>query len=159
MIKQFLEVHNSARKAVGVPPLKWEPLLATYARIYSNQQRHGCTLVHSTALTFGENVFIGQGHRWTAQDAAAAWMAEKQFYHYPRTTHAPGPTAPTTPRLCGAPPSGWGAPRSFVTMVAASSLASIIHPGTMLDPGHTNFLQLKSKFVAIDVKKKLWLSI
>ncbi|XP_058068587.1 pathogenesis-related protein PR-1-like [Magnolia sinica] len=82
LIEQFMEAHNSARKTVGVPPLRWEPLLATYARVYSNQRRHDCELVHSPAYTFGENIFIGQGRRWTAKDAVAAWVAEKQWYHY-----------------------------------------------------------------------------
>ncbi|KAJ8634534.1 hypothetical protein MRB53_008801 [Persea americana] len=82
MIKQFIEAHNIARKAVGVPPLIWEPLLAKFARIYLNQRRHDCALEHSTGLAFGENIIIGQGRRWTAQDAINAWVAENQFYHY-----------------------------------------------------------------------------
>ncbi|KAG9456173.1 hypothetical protein H6P81_000681 [Aristolochia fimbriata] len=82
MIRQFLDGHNSARKEVGVPPLKWDPLLARYARVYSNQRRRDCRLVHSTALVYGENIFWGQGRKWTAGDAVAAWVAEKDFYHY-----------------------------------------------------------------------------
>ena len=34
LINQFLVVHHNARKAVGVPPLKWEPLLANFAHAY-----------------------------------------------------------------------------------------------------------------------------
>ncbi|KAG9456208.1 hypothetical protein H6P81_000716 [Aristolochia fimbriata] len=79
MIQQFLDGHNRARKAVGVPPLVWEPLLATYARVYSNQRRHDCRLVHSPALVFGENIFWGQGRRWSAKDAVDAWVAEKRL--------------------------------------------------------------------------------
>ncbi|RWR82634.1 pathogenesis-related protein PR-1 type-like protein [Cinnamomum micranthum f. kanehirae] len=82
MINQFLDAHNTARKAVGVPPLKWEPLLANFAHAYSNQRRHDCALVHSTAMAYGENIFIGQGRLWSANDAVAAWVAEKQFYDY-----------------------------------------------------------------------------
>lgn len=82
LINQFLDAHNSARKALGVPPLKWVPLLATFARVYLNQRRHDCALVHSTALAFGENIFIGHGRQWSAKDAGAAWAAEKQFYDY-----------------------------------------------------------------------------
>lgn len=66
LINQLLDAHNSARKALRVPPLKWEPLLATFARVNSNQRRHDCALVHSTALAFGENIFIGQGRQWSA---------------------------------------------------------------------------------------------
>ncbi|XP_058114350.1 pathogenesis-related protein PR-1-like [Magnolia sinica] len=86
IIAQFIDGHNSARRAVGVPPLKWEPLLARYARVYSNERRKDCALVHSPGYGFGENIFWGQGHRWTAKDAVDAWAAEKQFYHYSDNT-------------------------------------------------------------------------
>ncbi|XP_077237100.1 pathogenesis-related protein PR-1 type-like [Tasmannia lanceolata] len=86
MIKEFLDGHNNARNAVGVPPLKWDPMLATYARVYSNERRHDCRLVHSPSFVFGENIFWGQGHDWSAKDAVAAWVAEKQFYHYDTNT-------------------------------------------------------------------------
>ncbi|KAK9278052.1 hypothetical protein L1049_027610 [Liquidambar formosana] len=82
-INQVLDGHNSARKAVGVPPLQWEPLLATYARVYSsNERRKDCKLVHSPGYGFGENLFWGKGSRWTAEDAVAAWVAERQWYHH-----------------------------------------------------------------------------
>ncbi|RWR75250.1 pathogenesis-related protein 1C [Cinnamomum micranthum f. kanehirae] len=82
MIKQFVDGHNNARRAVGVPPLKWEPLLARFARVYANERRRDCKLVHSPGYAFGENIFWGEGHRWSAKDAVSAWVAEKQFYHY-----------------------------------------------------------------------------
>ncbi|CAO2823528.1 unnamed protein product [Amaranthus hypochondriacus] len=81
-INQVLESHNAARNSVGVVPLKWENLLATYARIYSSRQlRKDCKLIHSTGK-FGENLFWGQGKRWMATDAVAAWVAEKKWYNY-----------------------------------------------------------------------------
>ncbi|KAJ8634536.1 hypothetical protein MRB53_008803 [Persea americana] len=82
MIQQFVDGHNRARRAVGVPPLKWEPMLARYARVYSNERRGDCALKHSPGYGFGENIFMGEGHRWTAKDAVDGWVAEKQFYHY-----------------------------------------------------------------------------
>ncbi|KAJ8641106.1 hypothetical protein MRB53_017800 [Persea americana] len=110
---------------MGAPPSH-----ATFARVYSNQGRHDCALVHSTALAFGENIFIGQGQQWSTKDVVAAWVVEKQFYDY-SSNACSAPTAPTTPRSCGTPQSAWGVPRSSVTMAAAISLASIIPQGTM----------------------------
>ncbi|KAF5199828.1 Pathogenesis-related protein [Thalictrum thalictroides] len=78
----MLDGHNSARKAVGVPPLKWNSKLATYARVYSNQRRKDCKLIHSPGYGFGETLFWGQGKKWTAKDAVIAWVAEKKWYHY-----------------------------------------------------------------------------
>ncbi|XP_021742938.1 pathogenesis-related protein PR-1-like [Chenopodium quinoa] len=81
-INEVLDGHNAARKAVGVPPLRWENLLAKYAQIYSSRQRRqDCKLIHSTS-PFGENLFWGSGKRWTAKDAVAAWVDEKQWYDY-----------------------------------------------------------------------------
>ncbi|XP_030535702.1 pathogenesis-related protein PRB1-3-like [Rhodamnia argentea] len=82
MIREFLDGHNAARKAVGVPLLAWDASLATYARAYANQRRADCRLVHSPGYAFGENLFWGQGGRWSAGDATAAWVAEKRWYHY-----------------------------------------------------------------------------
>ncbi|OVA13050.1 Allergen V5/Tpx-1-related [Macleaya cordata] len=78
--------HNNARKTVGVPPLEWDILLTRYARVYSDQRRHDCKLIHSPSEGFGENLFWGQGRHWNATDAVAAWVAEKQWYNYDRNT-------------------------------------------------------------------------
>ncbi|KAL5974101.1 hypothetical protein ACLOJK_030764 [Asimina triloba] len=79
---QFIEGHNSARRAVGVPPVEWEPLLARFARVYSNERRKDCALQHSPGFAFGENIFWGRGRGWTAKDAVNAWVGEKRFYDY-----------------------------------------------------------------------------
>ncbi|MQL85210.1 hypothetical protein Taro_017724 [Colocasia esculenta] len=61
---QFLAGHNAARQVVGVPPLQWDKQLTKYARVYANQRRRDCNLVHSPGYAFGENIFWGMGHRW-----------------------------------------------------------------------------------------------
>ncbi|KAG9456207.1 hypothetical protein H6P81_000715 [Aristolochia fimbriata] len=86
VIEQFIDGHNAARRAVGVPPLVWEPMLARYARVYSNERRSDCKLVHSPGYTFGENIFWGQGRHWSAKDAVDAWVAERKIYHHGNNT-------------------------------------------------------------------------
>ncbi|KAM0943285.1 putative CAP domain-containing protein [Dioscorea sansibarensis] len=44
---QFMASHNTARQVVGVPPLVWDTSLATFARVYANQRRKDCLLIHS----------------------------------------------------------------------------------------------------------------
>ena len=85
-VSQFVNAHNAARQAVGVPPLAWDAKLARYARAYANQRRHDCLLVHSPGEAYGENIFWGQGRRWSATDVVASWVAEKQWYHYDTNT-------------------------------------------------------------------------
>ncbi|XXG64431.1 hypothetical protein AAC387_Pa05g2387 [Persea americana] len=48
LINRFLDAHNSARKAFGVPPLKWEPLLATPPSLVSTQTSDDMTASWST---------------------------------------------------------------------------------------------------------------
>ena len=38
-IQGFLVPQNEARKQVGVPPLKWDVKLTTYARTYARERR------------------------------------------------------------------------------------------------------------------------
>ncbi|XP_039130229.1 pathogenesis-related protein PR-1-like [Dioscorea cayenensis subsp. rotundata] len=79
---QFMASHNAARQVVGVPPLVWDTGLTTFARVYANQRRKDCSLIHSPGYAYGENIFWGKGRRWSATDVVASWVAEKQWYHY-----------------------------------------------------------------------------
>lgn len=102
---QFMASHNAARQVVGVPPLVWDTGLTTFARVYANQRRKDCSLIHSPGYVYmslyiyqtleknfngrkwfryayGENIFWGKGRRWSATDVVASWVAEKQWYHY-----------------------------------------------------------------------------
>ncbi|KAF9615165.1 hypothetical protein IFM89_022226 [Coptis chinensis] len=81
-----MDGHNSAREIVGVPPLEYEPLLARYARVYSNERRQDCKLIHSPGYGFGENLFWGQGLGWSAKNVVDAWVNEKKWYNYENNT-------------------------------------------------------------------------
>ncbi|KAJ0965606.1 hypothetical protein J5N97_026744 [Dioscorea zingiberensis] len=92
-ISQFITSHNAARRVIGVPPLSWDSKLATFARVYANQRRKDCLLIHSPGeyrYAYGENIFWGKGRRWIATDVVASWVAEKQWYHY-NTNSCSGP--------------------------------------------------------------------
>ncbi|WOL06482.1 pathogenesis-related protein 1-like [Canna indica] len=85
-ISQFVASHNAARRLVGVPPLEWDAKLARFAKAYAGQRRGDCRLVHSPGYAYGENIFWGQGRRWSVPDAVAKWVKEKQWYHYDKNS-------------------------------------------------------------------------
>ncbi|KAK4415263.1 Pathogenesis-related protein PR-1 [Sesamum alatum] len=79
--QQFLSVQNAARAALKLPPLVWDQKIARYAAWYANQRWADCELEHSNG-PYGENIFWGSGNRWTAAQAAAAWVSERRGYNY-----------------------------------------------------------------------------
>ena len=89
-VASFLKVHNEARKAVGVPPLKWSPDLATYAQAWANHLASGGgTLVHRTGSPYGENLAGGRGGAASPTRAAEYWLSERNDYrHGPFGTQA-----------------------------------------------------------------------
>ncbi|KVI01388.1 pathogenesis-related protein PR-1-like [Cynara cardunculus var. scolymus] len=81
IITDFISLQNQARAALRVPPLTWDPQLARYANLYASQRRQDCLLKHSNG-PYGENIFWGSGDGWNPAQAAAAWLAERQWYTY-----------------------------------------------------------------------------
>lgn len=80
---QFLYPQNAARAATGLPPLRWDEGVASYARSYAESRRGDCALVHSSG-PYGENLFWGSGGDggWTPAQAVGAWLAERPRYDY-----------------------------------------------------------------------------
>jgi len=87
--QDFVDLHNSARAAVGVGPVSWDDAVAAYAQNYADQRIGDCQLVHSGG-PYGENLFWGSGRDYSAADAVNAWVAEKQYYDYDSNTCASG---------------------------------------------------------------------
>ncbi|KAI3427612.1 SCP domain-containing protein, partial [Psidium guajava] len=77
--------HNAVRAKHNLPPLKWSTSLEDYAKWYASRRRGDCTLIHSTS-DYGENIFWGQGRRWTPKEAVTAWAAEEAYYNYNSNT-------------------------------------------------------------------------
>ncbi|XP_015694938.1 pathogenesis-related protein PRB1-2-like [Oryza brachyantha] len=87
--KDFVDLHNAARAAVGVGPVTWDAKVAEYAAGYARQRAGDCKMVHSGGKNgaYGENLWWGSaGRAWTAADAVTksdfAWVKEKQWYHH-----------------------------------------------------------------------------
>nr|AWV55781.1 pathogenesis-related protein PR1-RK isoform 5 [Triticum urartu] len=77
----FADLQNAARADVGVAPLAWDDTLAGYAQRYAGERKGDCKLVHSDG-PYGESIFWGnKGGNWTASDAVALWVQEKQYYN------------------------------------------------------------------------------
>ncbi|OIV91603.1 hypothetical protein TanjilG_09015 [Lupinus angustifolius] len=78
--KDFLEVHNQARKEVGVGPLSWNKTLEAYAQNYANGRVKDCQMEHSNG-PYGENLAEGYGDM-KGSDAVKFWLTEKPNYNY-----------------------------------------------------------------------------
>lgn len=93
--QDYLDLHNEARRAVGVGPVTWDNTVAAWAQNYANQRRGDCVLRHSpSGRPYGENLFGGTGADWSARDAVRSWVSEKQYYNHGSNSCAPG-------KVCG----------------------------------------------------------
>ncbi|XP_004289699.1 PREDICTED: pathogenesis-related protein 1-like [Fragaria vesca subsp. vesca] len=90
--QDYLNAHNSARAAVGVGGLTWDPNLAAYAQRYANSHYGDCNLVHSNG-PYGENLAKSSGDL-SGTSAVNLWVGEKAYYNYNSNTCASG-------RVCG----------------------------------------------------------
>ncbi|XP_042495604.1 STS14 protein [Macadamia integrifolia] len=90
--EEFLEEHNQARAAVGVPPLQWSPSLATLTSRLVRYQRNkkGCGFaVLSHRGKYGANQLWASGFVVTPRAAVQAWVKEKDYYNYTNNSCAP----------------------------------------------------------------------
>ncbi|KAJ0963339.1 hypothetical protein J5N97_028461 [Dioscorea zingiberensis] len=102
----IVEAHNSARSDVGVDLVIWDDIVAAYAKNYANKRASqgrisipgasDCDLIHSNSgsYKFGENIYGGSGADYSAVDAVALWVSEKQYYDYNTNSCADG-------KVCG----------------------------------------------------------
>lgn len=85
-VKDALEVHNKARKEVGVPALKWSNELAAYAQEWADYlAKKKCDLEHRPSVgkwkqLYGENIFWGSSSNYTIKDACEDWLEEKKDF-------------------------------------------------------------------------------
>ncbi|KAL5557202.1 hypothetical protein UlMin_039438 [Ulmus minor] len=82
--REYLEAHNQARSAVGVPPLKWSEALAKSSSLLARYQRNNneCQFANSTGSKYGINQLYAGGQTVTPRMAVDNWVAEKQYYNH-----------------------------------------------------------------------------
>lgn len=79
-----LEIHNNARKAVGVPPLFWSNQLAAEAQAYAEILARKGAFEHSKSGD-GENLYWYSATSTTpCSDASESWLEEINDYHHGR---------------------------------------------------------------------------
>lgn len=79
----LLAEHNRERLALGVPPLAWDPLLASAAAAYARQLTVVGALHHSSRknrLGQGENLWMGTRGAFSPVQMVASWASEKRAY-------------------------------------------------------------------------------
>jgi hypothetical protein len=98
-VNTILEIHNSERAAVGVPPLVWSDSLAASAQTWAEHVATINEMVHSTGQPYGENI-AGFTHGCglsslvppldynkvvcpgdTLRTMVMSWVNEKTLYH------------------------------------------------------------------------------
>jgi pathogenesis-related protein 1 len=90
-IEAILEVHNEARAEVGVPPLKWNCNIASFAQNYINQGIWG----HNPNTSYGENLAaLGDMRASVGLEGPKMWYAEKSGWNNNTRKCAPG-------KVCG----------------------------------------------------------
>ncbi|XP_062183845.1 pathogenesis-related protein PRMS-like [Phragmites australis] len=81
--QQFLQAHNEARAAAGVPPLAWNATLQLDAMRYAKELRTRCNahplVAWGTDGVYGLNLFKGTGRQPTAE-AVESWVGEGHWY-------------------------------------------------------------------------------
>ena len=79
--QEALDIHNQARRDVGVGPLEWSADLSRYAQQWADSlvASGGCGLKHRDAGAYGENLAGGSGPL-TALGASRMWHSEKKGY-------------------------------------------------------------------------------
>jgi uncharacterized protein YkwD len=83
--KKALEIHNAARKKVGVPALQWSPELARYAQAWAEElAATKCDLDHRPKSgkwkqLYGENLYWSSDAA-TVMDACNSWMEEQKDF-------------------------------------------------------------------------------
>lgn len=81
--QRILNAHNIERAAVGVPPLRWDPLLASAAAAYGPSLDALGRLQHSPRATRPgqrENLWMGSRGAYSVEQMVGSWSAEKRFY-------------------------------------------------------------------------------
>ncbi|WP_082836022.1 CAP family protein [Croceicoccus bisphenolivorans] len=81
--ERLLEAHNSERRRMGVPELRWSPKLAAQAQAYARKLSKGNSLVHASNAErggAGENLWAGRAGFYTAEEMIEGMIDEKRHF-------------------------------------------------------------------------------
>lgn len=79
--QRLLDLHNAARREVGVPPLVWSSALADQARTWGQSLLASERFEHDSRRGFmGENLWSGWGHPYPLERMVADWTDERAAY-------------------------------------------------------------------------------
>ena len=80
----MMQRHNSARRAVGQPALRWNDQLAADAKRYAGQLARTRVFKHSReprgATPQGENLWMGSSGYFSYDEMAGSWIDEKRWF-------------------------------------------------------------------------------
>jgi hypothetical protein len=76
-----LSIHNRERALVGVPALVWSDQLAAGAQTWADHLATINEMVHSTDMSYGENLAGKRTGGDTVPTMVESWVAEKKDYH------------------------------------------------------------------------------
>lgn len=80
---RLLAAHNRERAAVGVPLLRWDPMLAASAASYGPALAAMGRLEHSPRASRpseSENLWMGSRRAYTPEQMVGAWASERAFF-------------------------------------------------------------------------------
>ncbi|KAJ8770743.1 hypothetical protein K2173_021390 [Erythroxylum novogranatense] len=82
--REFLEAHNQARSAVGVPPLNWSEMLANATSKLVRYQRNqkSCQFANLNNSKYGGNQLWASGMLVTPRMVVDYWVQERNFYNH-----------------------------------------------------------------------------
>jgi Cysteine-rich secretory protein family len=81
-VEEFMRIHNEARRAVGVAPLRWSNQLSAVAAKFAHKLSRSGTFRHEYDERYGENLYESGSGTVAPADAARMWLAEKKRYFY-----------------------------------------------------------------------------
>jgi len=84
-VATFLELHNEARRDVGVESLAWSPKLAEFAQAWADELARTGEFKHRPregewTQQYGENIAIGYGNQAGIANGVRMWTDEKKDY-------------------------------------------------------------------------------
>ena len=80
----MLKRHNYHRAKHGVPPLKWNKRIASFAKQWARTNARRNRMFHRQPNKYGENIYWISGGSVSGSSPVDAWYSEIRYYSYSR---------------------------------------------------------------------------